>query len=307
MIAILLIKKIISLFIILTAGYLMVKWKMLKPEDSKVISILVLYLFLPASILSSFQVERTPDVRDGLIMALVIGAIIHLLLLIINEVLKRTIHLDAVEQVSLVYSNSANLIYPLIAAVLGDEFVIYGSGYICVQMFLMWSHGKSTICGEKGFDFKKVMSNINMICVVIGIGLFLTGFRFPGPVQDSLSSLGAMIGPAAMIVAGMLIATMNLKEIFTNKRLWLVSMLRLVGAPLLILVLLKYSGAANFVANGEKILFISLLATMAPSASSLTQMAQVYGKDAKYCTAINVATTLLCFITMPLLAAIYQL
>ena len=44
-----------------------------------------------------------------------------------------------------------------------------------------------------------------------------------------------------------------------------------------------------------------------PSASTLTQMAQVYGKDADYASAINVVTTLLCIVTMPLMVALYQM
>lgn len=35
-------------------------------------------------------------------------------------------------------------------------------------------------------------------------------------------------------------------------------------------------------------------------------MSQVYGKDADYASAINVATTLLCIVTMPLMVMIYQ-
>ena len=38
----------------------------------------------------------------------------------------------------------------------------------------------------------------------------------------------------------------------------------------------------------------------------ITQMAQVYGKDADYASAINVATTLLCIVTMPLMVMLYQ-
>ena len=54
-------------------------------------------------------------------------------------------------------------------------------------------------------------------------------------------------------------------------------------------------------------LFRSLLAICTPSASTLTQMAQVYGKDADYASAINVVTTLLCIVTMPLMVALYQM
>ena len=50
-----------------------------------------------------------------------------------------------------------------------------------------------------------------------------------------------------------------------------------------------------------------MLAICTPSASTLTQMAQVYGKDADYASAINVVTTLLCIVTMPLMVALYQM
>ena len=52
---------------------------------------------------------------------------------------------------------------------------------------------------------------------------------------------------------------------------------------------------------------ITLLAMTTPSASTVTQMAQVYGKDADYASAINVVTTLCCIFTMPLMVTLYQM
>ena len=52
---------------------------------------------------------------------------------------------------------------------------------------------------------------------------------------------------------------------------------------------------------------ISLLAASAPAASNVTQMAQVYGHEGDYASAINVITTLLCIGTMPLMVFLYQL
>ena len=51
----------------------------------------------------------------------------------------------------------------------------------------------------------------------------------------------------------------------------------------------------------------SSLAACAPSAATITQMAQVYGRDAEYSSAIYAVTTLLCIITMPLMVTLYQL
>jgi predicted permease len=105
----------------------------------------------------------------------------------------------------------------------------------------------------------------------------------------------------------MLIGGMDLKKLLSYRRLPMVVLLRLVAVPLVVLVCLKFSGLARFSENGDTILMISLLATMTPSASTITQMAQVYGKDADYASAINVASTLLCIITMPLIIALYQM
>ena len=72
-------------------------------------------------------------------------------------------------------------------------------------------------------------------------------------------------------------------------------------------LLLGYSGLASLVPDGESILLISLLAASAPAASNVTQIAQVYGHEGDYASAINVVTTLLCIFTMPLMVALYQL
>lgn len=116
-----------------------------------------------------------------------------------------------------------------------------------------------------------------------------------------------MIGPLAMLISGMLIAGTTPQEILAFPHIGLVTILRLIGVPLLTILLLKFSGLASFAENGSQILLVTLLATITPSASTITQMAQVYGKDARYAGAINVITTLLCMITMPIMVYLYQL
>ena len=110
-----------------------------------------------------------------------------------------------------------------------------------------------------------------------------------------------------MLISGMLIAGTTPQEILSFPHIGLVTILRLIGVPFLTILLLKFSGLASFAENGSQILLVTLLATITPSASTITQMAQVYGKDARYAGAINVITTLLCMITMPIMVYLYQL
>lgn len=105
---------------------------------------------------------------------------------------------------------------------------------------------------------------------------------------------------------GMLIAEMNLRNIFENVKVYFISFLRLVVIPVISLAILKISGLVNIHPDGKKLLLIVFLAVITPSASTITQMCQVYGNDSKYASAINVMTTLLSIITMPLMVLLYQ-
>ncbi|MCH3971731.1 MAG: AEC family transporter [Oscillospiraceae bacterium] len=307
MIVLILIKKIISLFLMMLLGVLLVKTKICKAEDSKVLSALSIYLIMPCMILSAFQISYSEKIRNGLLLAFFAAVVIHVFLILFTSLLSRGLHLDAVEQASVIYSNAGNLVIPLVTAMLGKDWVIYSSAFVSVQLFLLWSHGKALICGEKKPDLKKILTNVNMIAILVGILFFIFQVHLPDAVNDAVDSIGSMIAPIAMLITGMLIAGTSFRRLLSYKKIWLVTALRLFAVPLLVLLFLKYSGIASLAENGKRILLVTLLATITPSASTITQMAQVYGKDADYAGAINVVTTLLCMVTMPLMVALYQM
>lgn len=306
-ITILLIKKIISLFIILLIGVLVVRLKLLKSDDSKVLSVLMLYGIVPCTILNAFQVDYTPEVLKGLVVAMVLSAVSIAFWILLTEILKKTLHMDAVERMSIMYTNAGNLIIPIVTSVLGEDMVIYSVAYMAVQLVYMWTHLKSEMSGEKSFDWKKIVTNVNLICIFVGLAMFLTQFKFPDFVQDSLSSISSMIGPSAMLVIGMLIGGMELKEVFRYKRVWLVTFLRLIVFPMTIFFFYKYLPFDSILENSQQIILVVFLANITPAASTVTQMAQVFGNDAKYASAINVVTTLMSLITMPIMVMLYQL
>ena len=149
--------------------------------------------------------------------------------------------------------------------------------------------------------------NINILAVVAGVVCFVVGLILPAPLLDAMDSVGAMIGPSAMIVTGMIIGSMDFKKLLSYRRLWFIGALRIVIYPLIGVAFLKFSGITGVVPEGVTILMITLLAMTTPSASTVTQMAQIYGKDADYASAINVVTTLFCILTMPLMVTLYQI
>lgn len=305
-ISILLFWQILSMFLMLLMGFALVKTGLLKAQDSKTLSVLLLYLALPCAILDSFQVEYDSRILRGLMLAFAAAVICHVILLLAAGLLGKALHLTAVEKASVIYSNSSNLIIPIITAVLGPEWVVYSTAYVSVQLLLLWTHGKVLLSGIKGADIRKILTNINLLAVFAGILLFLTGFRLPDVLSDTLHSVGSMVAPASMFIAGMLIAGMRPKQIFGNRRAYGIVCLRMLVFPAVSLLLLRLlKTAAGVFADAQTILLITLLAAITPPASAVIQMSQVYGQDSEYAGVLNVLSTLVCIITMPVTVLLY--
>ena len=103
MISVLLAKKIAQLFLIMFIGYFAVKLKVLNSDDSVGLSKLCLYVIVPCVILVSFQVEFTPEVRGGLILSMLAGAVIMSILIFTGYLSKKIFNLNPMEQASVVY------------------------------------------------------------------------------------------------------------------------------------------------------------------------------------------------------------
>ncbi|MBN6066183.1 AEC family transporter [Aggregatibacter actinomycetemcomitans] len=306
-IALILGTKIIELTLIVLMGYGLVKTKLLKSEDSKPLSIIGLYIISPAVMIEAFQISYTPEILQGLMLSLGMAVFLHIMLILIGALLKKTLKLDPIEHAASIYSNSGNLIIPLVMALFGKEWVIYATCFIVVQTFLFWTHCRLIIVGKGNLTLKTVMKNINIWSIMIGVALFAFQIKLPEMINGTLSSVGMFIGPNAMLIAGMLIAAIPLRSIISSKRIYLVTFLRLLLIPLFLLVVIKLCGFAGWVENGETIAMISFLATTSPAASTVTQMALIFGNNPQKASAIYGVTTLLCMFSMPLVIALYQL
>lgn len=307
MISLLLLQQIAQLFLCIFLGWLVVKAKLLKPQDSRVLSVVTLYVVTPCLIINAFQIECTPSMIQGLELSLGVAAMIHLVFFSLAYLCRRPLGLSAVEQSSVLYSNAGNLTIPIVSAIFGPQWIIFTSMYTIIQLPLLWSHCRILLSGEHAFSLGRLFWNVNILSILTGGALFFLRTPLPAVLTGVMGSVSGMIGPLSMLVAGMLMAGMDLRHAFAAPGIWKVAALRLVVLPLAVLFLLKVGGLAALAPNGETILQISLLAAMGPSASTVTQMAQIYGHDGEYASAINVATTLLCIVTMPLLMGLYQL
>ena len=106
-ISLLLMQQIAQLFLILLMGYAVVRTGLLKASDSKVLSVVFVYLVMPCVVLNAFQIKDTPEIRTGLLYSMGIAVGMHVVFLLLNALFRKALKLDAVEQVNIIYSNAA--------------------------------------------------------------------------------------------------------------------------------------------------------------------------------------------------------
>lgn len=305
-ISLILMRQIVKLFLILLMGWGIVKAKLLRPEDSRSLSVVMVYLLTPCVIIDAFQVDYTPQVMQGLLYAFAIAAGAHILFLLVTRLLCRPLRLDVIERTTVIYTNAGILVIPLVNALLGEEYVIYSCAFIVIQQVLIWTHCRSLLCGAAASDWRKIFFNVNILAIAVGFALFLLRVPLPGLVEETLGTMGDMFGPLGMLLAGMVIADTPLRTLFTSARSYLAAALRLLVCPLLMVLLFYVLGTAGWIPDGKNILLTVYLACITPACATVTSLAQLYDRDAAHSSALYVLTTLLSIITMPVMVGVFD-
>lgn len=307
MLSVLLFQQIAKLFLLILMGFLIVKAGILKADDSRVLSMLLLYVIVPCVCIMGFQIERTAENSRMVELALLSALVMNGMDILLGKLAEKLLHLDLVEKASVMYPNAGNLVIPLVTGVFGGEWVMYVTVYSMVQTTLVWTHARMMMSGVKKISLRDVVCNVNILAISLGCLMFLFRIQLPGIVQDAFSMAGNTVGPMAMLITGMVMADIDLKRLKAYRRIWKPVLLRLVILPVLLVCLAKFTNMAALAPHGETLMIISLLSTIAPAANIVTQFSQMFNRDALYASLINTVTMLLCIVTMPLLIAFYQM
>lgn len=202
MITLQLLQQIIVFFLMMACGFAVVKRGLIDAKSSKTLSVICIYIIMPCVMINAFQIEYSRSIRNGFLLAVAAAILIHILLLVFVQIIGRPLKLSVVEKESIIYSNSGNLVIPLVTVVLGEEWVIYASAFLSVQMILMWTHGQSLMEAKAGVNWKKILCNINLIAIILGIVLFFAQIRLPVILGNAMGQISATLGPGLHDHAG---------------------------------------------------------------------------------------------------------
>lgn len=296
--------QVLILFIFMGFGFVGEKKKFISEEGSKVISDIILYFVTPCLIINSLNIKFDSNKLSGLVICLAAFLIIQIAsVLLVCLLFRKKEHISTrVLRFAVVFSNVGYMGIPLQKAVLGDEGVFYGS--VCVAVFnvFVWTYGIICMSGDKRqMSVKKLIFNPGIIAVTIGIFLFLFSVKLPSPISSAIGSMASLNTPLAMMVIGFNLARSNILSALKDKRVYLVSFLRLVLVPIVSLFVLWALGLRG------TLLVSIIIATSAPVAAATTVFSVKYGADTELSVKLVAFSTLLSIFTMSAIVALAQL
>ena len=242
----------------MSCGFTVVKCGLIDAKSSRTLSVICIYIIMPCVMINAFQIEYSTKIRNGFLLAVAVAILIHVVLFVVCGILRKLLKMDEVETASLIYSNAGNLILPLVTSILGEEWVIYASGFLCVQTIIVWTHGQSLMQGQRQVNLKKIVQNINLIAILTGLVFFLCNIHLPKILDSMTSSLAGMIGPISMVMIGMLLAGVDWKLVFGKRRIYGIVFLKMIVVPGIITLCLKLAAPLIPMENAKTILLISL-------------------------------------------------
>ena len=302
--------KILQMFIILLAGVIAYKTGLINKTSTAHLSNLLLMMVSPLLSFLSYQLDFTPALLNGLLLALFASVLTYVISIGLSELLFRQgksvlsktetrTENYGVEKIALVYSNCGFFGIPLVSSIFGTEGVFYLTAYLTAFNVLLWTHGLLAM-GER-FDLKTLWKKLMtpaILAVVTGVICFLLRIHLPELLTYPLGLIANMNTPLALILAGANLAQADLLKCLKKPRVYLVSFLRLLALPalsLLLLWVLHITISLDFT-----IAFTVFIASACPVGAVSIMFAERFGKDSSYATELFVVTTVLSLLTIPL-------
>lgn len=280
----------------LLVGYWMYKKRWIAAEGSASIAKLLLYFITPMAIIQSFYTECTPERLRDLLLSFVLAALGLAVSMTVSRLLFGKKH--AIETFGASFSNAGFIGIPLVQAVIGPEAVFYISGFVVLLNVLQWTYGVALLSNDLSYiSVKKILANPALIAFAAGFFLFLSGLPLPSVLTEVMRGSASMNGPLAMIVLGSYLAELPFRKLFTDRITYFCALVRLLLIPAASILLF---GCMPFVSlDVRKAVFIVMAA---PVGANVAMFAQMYGGD--YRTAVRPVclSTVLCMVTLPLMA-----
>ena len=301
------------IFAYLLVGYILNKKKIVPENTDRVLSRLENYVFLPALVLNTFSSQCTLEsLKENysflLYSILAVSCAFIISMFISRFFADKGTYQQNVYKYTFVFANFGfvgNTLIPLLFPDNASEMLYKYMFFNLPLQILVYTWGLSILIPKKEGKTSTLANLKNPIAfsILLGIILGITGARayIPEFITKALSTLASCMSPVAMLLTGFVIGGYPMKELFSQKRVYVATLLRLFIIPSLIITILYFAGASRF------IMTLALFAYATPMGMNTIVFPAAYGGETKTGASMLMVSNLLCLVSIPIMYTLFSI
>ncbi len=297
--------QMLFLFLCILIGYFLKKKKLLPEGSETVISKLENLILIPALLIKSFSSNCNITSLTNNMNLLLYGLFFVLLQIgiayLLTPLFKPTKQEKGIFVYSLTVVNFSFMGNSLVLSLYGDEMLYKYLIFSLPLNIVAFSIGYIWLtAGKEKFSFKRLINPI-VVSMVIGMIIGLSGITLPSFISNTLNSLANCFSPMAMLLTGIVIGGYDIKSLLTNKRVYLLTFIRCLILPFVLLYGAKLCGLDSTVIT--LLIFICAM----PLGLNTIVIPSAFGYDTSLGASMAVISNILGIVSVPLFLMIFAL
>lgn len=290
----------------MAVGFFLYKIRILNDVVNKGLSGLIVHVVSPCLIFTSIISMDDSQIQNAL-MLLWIGFAIYFALAILSFLVVKALRVPktsfGVYQASMMFGNVGFLGLPLSEALFGPVGLFYMALLNIHLNLLTYSYGVFLVSGggKKAKFSPKSLLNTGIISVLLAMIIYFIRIPVPTFITQPLSFLGSITSPLAMVVIGSTAAANSLRRVFSHKKLYLLTAIKMLALPILAFFILRMT-LGNTLMTQVLTMYVGM-----PTAAIVGMFAITYDADAETAVSATTMMNIFCILTIPLLYLLMQL
>ena len=297
----------LMIFGIVLVGLFAAKRNLWAGELDRKLSVFIMNISMPALILASVMGKDLAFENSELIALGVVAVVNYVVLIGLAYLIPHLFKVNKARlgicRFMLAFGNVSFIGYPVCDAVFGSKAVFCASVLNIPFNLLVFTIGVSFINGGKAksaFSPKLILSPC-VIASLIAVVIAVARIQMPTPVGQWFHLLGDLTTPCALLIIGSSLSHIPIRDMFGNRFVYSMTVLRLIILPLAVGGMLALMGVNPFVSD------VAVVLSAMPVATNGIMLCLQYGKDERVMTQGLFFTTLMSVVTIPLVAYLASL
>lgn len=296
-----------KLLITLAVGFYLNKKDILDANTCKKLSSMIVNITSPLLIISSAG-QVSADSQGDIMLLLIAGLILYCTLPPLSAAMVRLIHPPAdcrgTYRSMLMHANVAFMGYPVVQALYGESSIFYTTifnlGYnLLFYSYTLFLYDRDAGCTSR---FRPIrLLNTGTIAAVLALGIPFANVTLPDIILQPCSFIGSVTTPLSMLIIGSNMANYPVHDIFSEKKIYAVTVIRLLIMPILTALYM------SFLTDNSPLICMTAMSIGMPIGSMVAMASSQYEKQGRIASISVVLSTLCSMITIPVLAIILKL